>query len=348
MTYTVEKTIPGPEEVLKKLPLTEQLRKQVERDRQELIDILEGRDNRKIVIIGPCSAWPKQAVIQYASRLKEIEAKVKDRIKIVLRVYTQKPRTTVGWKGALNQPDPYADPDIEQGIMYCRKMMLDALQAGLPLADEAVFTHNEGYFTDLLSWIAIGARSGEDQEHRIFASMIDHPVGVKNPTSGNIAVGVNSVIAAQHPHVFVLNGKQIRTDGNPHAHLVLRGGKGKPNATPRKIRKAISLMEEKNIKNPSVIIDVSHENSIDPETGKKDPLKQPAVVKDILDLIQEDPQASEGVKGFMIESFLKTGKQDMKKATKTEDLDMGGLSITDACVGIDETERMLLDLHERL
>lgn len=339
MPYVVEKQIMKPEEVLLRFPLDMSLQKLVRSDREEIKSILKGTDKRKLLIIGPCSAWPSSAVVDYARQLEKIAEEVKDKIKVIMRVYTQKPRTTVGWTGAMNQPDPRKESDIEAGIEYCRKMMIDVLKVGLPLADEAVFTHNKGYFSDLLSWIVIGARSAEDQEHRAHASMADIPVGMKNPTSGDIAIGVNSVIAAQYPHVILQDSQQIRTSGNEYAHLVLRGGKSKPNYSFEDLKYAAELM--KKVKNPSIIVDASHDNSV--IEGKKDPLMQPKVILDVVESMKQDKEIYKIVKGFMIESFLKTGKQDINGKELVP-----GLSITDACIGIDETRELIKRLYSSL
>jgi 3-deoxy-7-phosphoheptulonate synthase len=344
MGHKIEKVIPRPSLVLDKLPLSESLKKRVDNDRKEIINIIEGKDSRKILIIGPCCAWPDKAVIEYAKKLKPLADKVKNKIKIIMRVYTQKPRTSVGWTGAMNQPDPFGEPDLEHGIFYCREMMLDILEIGLPIADEALFTHNEGYFNDLISWIAIGARSAEDQEHRVFASMIDHPVGMKNPTSGHIPTGVNSVLSAQHTHVFLLNRKQVRTTGNPHAHLILRGGKRKPNCTPEKLKEAADLLEKKT-KNPSILVDVSHDNCIDPETGEKDPMRQPIVLFKVVESMKKDKMLMKTIKGFMVESFMKSGCQKIESFLK---LDTEGLSIMDPCIGWDETEMLIKEFYKSL
>ena len=336
MSYTIEHQVPRPKVVKENLPLSATLHAQVQKHRQELFDIFEGKDERKIMIVGPCSAWPNKAVLEYAKQLQETAKKVDDKIIVVLRVYTQKPRTTVGWTGPANQPDPFKNPNLKEGIYYCREMMLEALELGFPLADEALFTHNEGYFSDLLSWVAIGARSSEDQEHRIYASMIEHPVGIKHPTSGNLTVGINSVLAAQSPHTFLLHRQQVKTSGNPHAHLVLRGGNGEPNYG--EVNKSIELLKRNNIKHPSIILDLSHENSIDPTTGKKDPLRQPIVMQELL-----AKGLAPELKGFMMESFIKTGNQ---KAS--EGMDLNGLSITDACLGIEETKEAILSLYKIL
>ena len=340
MAYTVQKPLPHPKTVKEKLPLSEKMKQQVEKDRQEVYDILEGKDGRKLFIVGPCSAWPNTAVIEYAKKLKAVEEKVKDKLKILIRIYTQKPRTTIGWTGPLNKPDPFGTSDLEAGIYYCREMMLRVLELGLPIADEALFTHNDGYFVDMITWIAIGARSSEDQEHRIFASMIPHPTGLKNPTSGNIPVAVNSIIAAQNPHVYALHGRQIKTSGNPHAHLILRGGSGKTNYDLDHLKRASNLLKEKNVQNPGIIIALSHDNSIDPETGKKNPLRQPAVLFEVLESMKKNPEIGKMVKGFMVESFLIDGAQNLKEAKSMDDI-VPGLSVTDGCLGMEKTEEMI-------
>jgi len=247
--------------------------------------------------------------------------------------------------GPLNQPDPYAAADLEAGIYYCRKMMIELLKLGYALADEALFTHNDSYFVDLLSWIAIGARSCEDQEHRIFASMIPHSVGIKNSTSGHIGVGINSIIAAQHRHTFAFHGNQIKTSGNPYAHLILRGGAGKPNCDENSMLKATRLLAAQDIQNPAIIIDASHENSV--HDGAKDPLIQPQVVRDVLACRAQNPELQKSIKGFMMESFLQDGKQNLKDATCAEDL-QSGKSITDGCLGIDKTIEFLRALYTDL
>ena len=347
MAYIVEKVLPHPKDVKEALPLSVDLEQQVEQDRQEVYDILAGKDDRKILIIGPCSAWPDTAVLEYAKKLKPLADQFKDKLKIIIRIYTQKPRTTIGWTGPLSQPNPYAEPDYEKGIYYCRKMMLDMVEMGLSVADEALFTHNDGYFVDLITWVAIGARSSEDQEHRIFASMIPHPVGIKNPTSGNIPIAINSIIAAQHGHVFALHGRQVKTSGNPHAHLILRGGSGKPTYSEKHLQRSVDLMNDKIVTNPAIVVDLSHENCIDPETGKKDPLRQPIVLQEILETMKKNPEIGKTVKGFMCESFLENGSQNLKNGKSAEDM-TPGLSVTDPCLGMKKTEQMIKDLSESL
>ena len=348
MSYIIEKLIPTPEEIISKYSLSNELKNQIKSDREAIINIIENRDNRKLLIIGPCSAWPNSAVISYCEQLKEISNLVSDKIKIIIRVYTQKPRTALGWTGPANQIDPFKPSDIEKGIIYCRKMMLSVLELGFPIADEALFTHNQGYFSDLLSWIAIGARSSEDQEHRIFASMINHPVGLKNPSSGNLNIAINSIISAQNSHVFLLNSKQIKSNGNTHSHLVLRGGNGTSNIYYDDLLKACNLLQKKGIINPSIIVDCSHDNSIDHTTGKKNPLKQGEVLLETLDNMHKNELLFKTIKGFMIESFIKTGNQNLNDFKNSEQLDLTGLSITDSCIGIEKTKKIILELYNNL
>jgi 3-deoxy-7-phosphoheptulonate synthase len=344
--YKIEKKIPTSDEIKKNFPISKKEENFIISKREEISKILEGNLNKKILIIGPCSAWPKESVIEYAKKLKKIEKKVENKILIIMRVYTQKPRTRLGWTGPVNQPNPFEDPDIEKGIKYCREMMMKILEIGLPIADEALFTHLEGYFSDILSWVAIGARSCEDQEHRVYASMIPHPVGIKNPTSGNIKIAINSVIAAQNSHVFLLNGKQIKSLGNKYAHLILRGGDGKSNISKNEIIETINIMDNEKLLNPSIIIDLSHENSI--VNGVKNPLRQPELLFQKLSEIKQDKTLNKYIKGFMVESFLKTGNQDLNKFSKMDELDLEGLSITDPCIGFEETEKMILKMYDLL
>ena len=215
MAYKIIKKLPTSQEIINDIPLSELGYHYIERNRQEVKDIINGSDNRLLMIVGPCSAWPAEAVLEYARRLAKLNEQVKDQIKLVMRVYIQKPRTVKGWTGPVNQPDPLTAPDIALGIKYARGLMVKVIEMGLPIADEALFTHNARGFLELLSWVAIGARSSEDQEHRIFASAIDCPVGMKNPTHGSLKIGVNGVIAAQHSHTAVFDGYEVETDGNP-------------------------------------------------------------------------------------------------------------------------------------
>ncbi len=344
MNYTIIKKLPTSDDIISEIPLSDAGYAQIDRDKREVKAIIEGKDKRLLMIVGPCSAWPKPAVVEYATRLAKLNEKVKDHLKLVMRVYIQKPRTTRGWTGPVNQPDPFSYPDIEEGVRYTRSTMVKIIEMGLAIADEALFTHNARGFLELLSWVAIGARSAEDQEHRIFASAIDCAVGLKNPTHGSLAIGVNSIVAAQFPHVAVFDGYEVQTNGNLHAHLVLRGGNGVPNYAIANLEEVKRHMMAHQVSNPAVIIDASHDNCL--YNGKKDHHMQPRIVMDVLDELKKRPDIAPLVKGFMVESFLKDGNQKVDPANPSA-IDMGGLSITDPCLAWDATEAMLLELAER-
>ncbi len=347
MSYTIRKKLQPIESILAAFPLSVAAEKRIEQDRLEIKSILEGKNKRLLIVVGPCSAWPKEAVLEYAKKLALLSQKVEYALKLVMRVYIQKPRTTKGWLGPLNQPDLFADPDIETGIQYTREMMVKVIELGLPIANEALFTHNATGFLELLSWVAIGARSSEDQEHRIFASALDCAVGLKNPTHGSLKVGVNSIVAAQHPHVAVFDNHEIQTHGNPHAHLVLRGSDRAPNYSLSHLEEIIQHMQAHAIQNPSVMIDVSHDNCL--VNGKKDHRLQPKIIFEVIDALKHRPDLKSLLKGFMIESFIKEGNQTVN-LEKSESIDLDGLSITDPCLGFEETEELLLKLakmHEK-
>ncbi len=345
LSYTILKKLPPIDDIIREFPLSDAARERALHDRREVKNILNGEDDRLLLIVGPCSAWPQEAVFEYAEKLAALNKKVSGRLKLVMRCYIQKPRTTKGWTGPVNQPDPCAPADIEAGIRYARGMMVRVIEEGLPIADEALFTHNARGFIELLSWVAIGARSAEDQEHRIFASALDCAVGMKNPTHGNIGIGINGIVAAQNPHVAVFEGHEVKTDGNPYAHLVLRGGNGLPNYSVEHIEEVLRGMEKSKINNPAVVIDVSHDNCL--VDGKKDTSRQPDIAGEILDSLQGREDLRAIVKGFMIESFLKRGSQKVDER-KPEAIDRGGLSITDPCLGWEETEDLLLSLAKRV
>ena len=341
MNYTVIKKLPSVEEIVQEFPLSFAGHERIRKDRQEIKAILDGTDNRFLMIVGPCSAWPKAAVLEYAERLVTLNEKVRHALKLVMRVYIQKPRTTKGWTGPVNQPDLFLAPDIEAGVKYTRDMMVKVIEMGLPIADEALFTHNAKGFLELLSWVAIGARSAEDQEHRIFASALDCPVGLKNPTHGSLAIGVNSIVAAQHPHVAVFDGDEVQTHGNLYAHLVLRGSNHAPNYSIVHLEEVKRHMEKHQIQNPSVIIDASHDNCL--VKGKKNHRLQPAIVLDTIKNIKNRPELRQLVKGFMVESFLKEGAQTVDLDNPAA-IDLSGLSITDPCLSWEKTEEFLLQL----
>lgn len=341
MAYRIVKKIPTGDELISKIPLSQAALDSILCNRQEIQNIIMGKDKRKIIIVGPCSAWPKEAVFDYAKRLLALNEEVKDKLKLVMRVYIQKPRTIKGWTGPVNQPNPLLPPDIEAGIYYARDTMVRVAEMGLPIADEALFTHNARGFLELLSWVAIGARSSEDQEHRIFASSIDFPVGLKNPTSGSIKIGVNGVIAAQHTHFAVFDGYEVETSGNAFAHLVLRGGSDGANYSEKHLLEAVQCLMAAQAKNPAIIVDVSHDNCI--INGKKNYKAQSEIILNVVENLKQKPELAHMVKGFMLESFIKEGRQDAKPG---EPIDMSGLSITDACLGWDETKDLILKVAD--
>ncbi len=338
--FTVVRKLPDIDDIISRYPLSAAAEKKVLADRDEIRRILDGRDDRLLLIVGPCSAWPEPAVVEYARRLKKLSDEVEKKIKIVMRVYIQKPRTIKGWLGPVNQPEPLEAPDIPAGADYCRKMMTEVVEIGMPIADEAVFTHNGRGFAELLSWMAIGARSVEDQEHRIFASGTDCPVGMKNGTTGSIEVAVNGIVAAQHQHHAVWDGHQVETKGNKYAHLVLRGGSHGPNYGLEHIMEAGKLFEKHNVQNPAILVDASHDNS--KVAGTKDPNQQAAVIREVQALRAANADAKRLVKGFMAESFLKEGSQKIE-GLKGE-IDRDGLSITDPCMGWDNTEKLVREI----
>lgn len=339
MAYEIIKKVPTSDEIIQKIPLSENAYASIEQHHREIENILNGSDKRLLMIVGPCSAWPDTAVIEYAKLLAELSKQVEHSLKIVMRVYIQKPRTVKGWTGPINQPDPLAEPDIEAGIWYCRKLMTQVVEMGLPIADECLFTHNARGFQELLSWVAIGARSTEDQEHRIFASSLDCPVGMKNPTHGSLKIAVNSILAAQHPHYIVFDGYEVKTAGNKYAHLVLRGGNDKTNYGVEDIAEVAELFEKNKVVNPAIIVDVSHDNCV--VNGVKDHNSQAYIVLKVVDDLAAHPTLKPLVKGFMLESFMLEGRQN---AESGQDINLNGLSITDPCLGWDRTKELLLAL----
>ncbi|MBV8803119.1 MAG: 3-deoxy-7-phosphoheptulonate synthase [Gammaproteobacteria bacterium] len=341
MNYTVIKPVPSIEEICQIFPLSPQNYQKIQCDREEVKNILTGTDNRLLMIVGPCSAWPNTAVLEYAEKLVKLNERVKHALKIIMRVYIQKPRTTTGWTGPVNQPDPCRSPDILKGMFYAREMMVNVIKMGLPIADEALFMCYAKSFLELLTWIAIGARSAENPEHRVFASMLNCPVGLKNPTHGSLTSSVNSIVAAQHQHITLFEGNEIKTLGNPYAHLVLRGSNNNPNYSIEHLKEVKKNLDLHSIKNPALIIDVSHDNCI--LNGKKNHQLQPLIINQLLTQLHEYPHLKKLVKGFMVESFLKEGNQKIP-SNSSDKLDLGGLSITDPCLSWDQTEEMLLQL----
>jgi 3-deoxy-7-phosphoheptulonate synthase len=306
-------------------------------------EIFSGKSDRFLLIIGPCSADKEDSVIEYITRLRTVQDKVSDKIMIVPRIYTNKPRTTGdGYKGMLHQPDPSAAPDILKGLISIRKLHMRALsETGFACADEMLYPENHRYLSDVLGYSAIGARSVENQQHRLTASGLDIPVGMKNPTAGDLSVMMNSITAAQHSHVFLYRGWEVESQGNPYAHAILRGyvndhGQSLPNYHYEDLIKLCDIYAKSNLQNPAVIIDTNHANS-----GKKYD-QQPRIAKEILHSCRHSDDIKKLVKGLMIESYLEDGCQ------KIGENEIWGKSITDPCLGWEKTEKLIYDLAELL
>lgn len=335
--------LPTPDEIIAEYPLPSALRaKKVDFDRQ-ISDILTGKDSRLLVIIGPCSADNEDSVCDYVTRLARVSEKVRDRLLIIPRVYTNKPRTTgEGYKGLLHQPDPDKKPDLREGIIAIRKMHLRVIEeSGFFTADEMLYPENLSYLSDLMSYIAIGARSVENQQHRLASSGCDVAVGMKNPTSGDLTVMLNSIYAAQQPHEFIYRGWEVKTDGNPLAHAVLRGavnkhGQNQPNYHFEDLHLLYELYSERDIKNPGVVVDANHSNS-----GKIYE-EQIRIVKEVLHSRKHAKEINDFVKGLMIESYLVPGCQKIGDGEH-----IYGKSITDPCLGWDESEQLLYEIAEK-
>ena len=317
--------------------------KKIKAGRDRLIrDVITGESDKFLVIVGPCSADNEDSVCEYTNRLAKVQEKVADRLVLVPRIYTNKPRTTgEGYKGMLHQPDPEAKPDILAGILAIRHMHIRSIsETGLTAADEMLYPDNWHYLSDILSYVAIGARSVENQEHRLMVSGLDIPVGMKNPTSGDFSVMLNSVVAAQGGHDFISRGWEVRTEGNPLTHTILRGAVNKhgntiPNYHYEDIQLLLEKYEERNLENPAVLIDANHSNS-----GKKYK-QQIRIVKEILHSRRIDEDIRKLVKGVMIESYLVEGCQQIGADH------IYGKSITDPCLGWEDTEKLLYTIAEQ-
>lgn len=342
MSFTFIRQLPSPDEVKALEPMSEEM-KQIKNGRDRLIrDVITGKSDKFLVIVGPCSADNEDAVCEYTNRLAKVQEKVADRLVLVPRIYTNKPRTTgEGYKGMLHQPDPEAKPDILAGILAIRHMHIRSIsETGLTAADEMLYPDNWHYLSDILSYVAIGARSVENQEHRLMVSGLDIPVGMKNPTSGDFSVMLNSVVAAQGGHDFISRGWEVRTDGNPLTHTILRGAVNKhgntiPNYHYEDIQLLLEKYEERNLENPAVLIDANHSNS-----GKKYK-QQIRIVKEILHSRRIDEDIRRLVKGVMIESYLVEGCQQIGTSH------VYGKSITDPCLGWEDTEELLYTIAEQ-
>lgn len=341
MSFKFVKQLPSPEEIKEMSPVTEEMKK-VKETRDRLIqDVITGNSDKFLVIVGPCSADNEEAVCDYTNRLAKVQEKVADRLVLVPRIYTNKPRTTgEGYKGMLHQPDPEAKPDVLAGILAIRHMHIRSIQeTGLTSADEMLYPDNWHYLSDLLSYVAIGARSVENQEHRLMVSGLDIPVGMKNPTSGDFSVMLNSVVAAQHGHDFISRGWEVSTEGNPLTHTILRGAVNKhgntiPNYHYEDLQLLLEMYGERDLANPAVIIDANHSNS-----GKKYE-QQIRIVKEVLHSRLVSKDIRQLVKGVMVESYIEPGNQ------KIGSNHVYGKSITDPCLGWDETEKLLYTIAE--
>lgn len=341
MGMKINAHLPIPADLKEEYPLSSQILKLKEKRDREIREIFEGKSDKFLVIVGPCSADNEDSVCEYVSKLATINEKVSDRLMIIPRIYTNKPRTTgEGYKGMLHQPDPEAKPDVLAGILAIRHMHIRSIkETGLTSADEMLYPDNWHYLSDLLSYVAIGARSVENQEHRLMVSGLDIPVGMKNPTSGDFSVMLNSVVAAQHGHDFISRGWEVSTEGNPLTHTILRGAVNKhgntiPNYHYEDLQLLLEMYGERDLANPAVIIDSNHSNS-----GKKYE-QQIRIVKEVLHSRLVSKDIRQLVKGVMIESYIEPGNQ------KIGPNHVYGKSITDPCLGWDETEKLLYTIAE--
>lgn len=340
MSFTFLKELPSPEEIRAEYALSPAAAQAKARRDQLVQDIITGASDKFLVIIGPCSADNEDSVCDYISRLCRVQEKVADQLVIVPRIYTNKPRTTgEGYKGIAHQPDPEKRPDMLAGLVAMRKMHIRALEeSGLSSADEMLYPENWGYVSDILSYVAIGARSVEDQQHRIVVSGFDVPAGMKNPTSGNLTVMLNSVYASQHPHSFIYRGYEVKTNGNEYAHTVLRGATNKhgsslPNYHYEDLNLLLKLYNERDLKNPAALIDANHSNS------NKEYEQQIRIVKEVMHSRKLNKDIHNLVKGVMIESYLEEGCQKVGGGVY-------GKSITDPCLGWEASERLIYDIAE--
>lgn len=340
MSFEFIKLLPTPDEIREQYPLPARLIELKRIRDSEIRAVITGESNKFLVIIGPCSADNEDSVCEYIERLARINDKVKDKLILIPRIYTNKPRTTGdGYKGIIHQPDPSKREDFSAGIIAMRKMHIRAIsESGLTAADEMLYPENWGYVSDILSYVAIGARSVEDQQHRLTVSGFDVPAGMKNPTSGDFSIMLNSVYAAQQPHSFIYRGWAVKTNGNELAHTVLRGsvnkhGQSLPNYHYEDLNTLLELYGERDLINPACIIDSNHNNS------NKQFKQQIRIVKEVLHSRKLNADIHKLVKGVMVESYLEEGCQKIGGGVY-------GKSITDPCLGWEDTERLICDIAE--
>ena len=346
MGFDFIKKLPTPEEIRNQYPIDAEIQAVKDARDKELRDVFTGKSDKFLAIIGPCSADNEDAVLDYLTRLRNVQEKIADKVLIVPRVYTNKPRTTgEGYKGMVHQPDPEKQPNLLAGLVAIRKMHIHAIRtSGMTCADEMLYPENYRYLSDLLSYVAVGARSVEDQQHRLTASGVGIPVGMKNPTGGDIAVMMNSMIAAQHGHTFLYRGWEVTTTGNPYAHAILRGyvdkfGRNIPNYHYEDLQNLLEHYEDVNasqqttLANPAVIVDTNHSNS-----GKQF-MEQIRISKDVLHSCKVSKEIHNLVKGLMIESYIEDGAQKVGEHCY-------GKSITDPCLGWEKTEKLIYELAD--
>lgn len=340
MSFEFVKKLPTPEEIREGYPLPRKLAEIKEKRDAQIADVITGASNKFLVIIGPCSADNEDSVCDYVNRLARVNEKVKDKLILIPRIYTNKPRTTgEGYKGIVHQPDPEKKPDFLAGLIAMRKMHIRAIQeSGLTAADEMLYPENWRYVSDILSYVAIGARSVEDQQHRLTVSGFDVPAGMKNPTSGDLSVMLNSVYAAQHPHSFIYRGWEVNTTGNELTHTVLRGATNKhgnsiPNYHYEDLNLLLEMYDRMDLKNPACVIDANHSNS-----GKQFE-QQIRIVKEVMHSRRLSKDIHKLVKGVMIESYIEEGCQKVGGGVY-------GKSITDPCLGWEDSERLIYDIAE--
>ena len=340
MNVDFEKKLTIPMEVKKMFPLTDDMRDIIEDRRAQIKNIISGDDKRLLLIIGPCSADNEDSVLDYIGRLKSIQEKVKKKMLIVPRVFTNKPRTTGdGYKGLLHQPDPSEKPDLFKGIIATRDIHMRVVkETGFATADEMLYPENYRYLDDILGYVTVGARSVENQQHRLVASGLEVPCGMKNPTGGDLTVMINAIHAAQHKHSFLYRGWAVHSYGNPYAHAVLRGftnnrGRSVPNYHYEDVMNVIELYEGSGLSNPGVIIDTNHANS------GKNPFEQPRIVREVMSYRKHNPKMTGFIKGFLVESYIEDGAQKIGEG-------IYGKSITDACLGWSKTEELIGELSE--
>ena len=342
MGFTFLKKLPTPAEIRNQYPIDAAIQELKAKRDQEIRDVFTGKSDKFLAIIGPCSADNEDAVCDYLLRLRKVQDKIADKVLIIPRVYTNKPRTTgEGYKGMVHQPDPEKAPDMLAGLIAIRKMHIHAIQeSGFTCADEMLYPENYRYLSDILSYVAVGARSVEDQQHRLTVSGMDVPAGMKNPTSGDLTVMLNSVYAAQHPHTFIYRGWEVNTTGNDLAHTVLRGatskhGQNLANYHYEDLNLLLQLYNERDLKNPATIIDSNHSNS------SKQYKQQIRIIKEVMHSRKLSPDIHNLVKGVMIESYIEEGNQKIGEG-------IYGKSITDPCLGWDDTEKLIYDIADEI